>query len=748
MSMVQTTGEAISPSPDLLILCLTRARHVLAFAGLGLLALIGTAGTARAEPFPGAAVQTLVTPSEMKTGALLVKTQKGYIEATRLKTDIDVEVSGPTARARITQEFRNPTDHWIEGVYVYPLPEGGAVDTMKMVIGTRVIVADIAERQKARAVYEAARAAGQTAALTEQQRPNIFTNSVANIGPGESVVVQVEYQEPVHQSGGQFSLRVPLVVAPRYNPAPVAQQADFSQDGSGWGRSDPVPDRAAIDPPVRDPRAGATGNDVTLAVHLDAGFPVGDVRSATHAVKIDAPSADTRTVTLEDAVVPADRDFELTWRPTPSKTPSVGLFREHVGPDDYLLAFVTPPVLQGAAKPQPRDVTFVIDNSGSMEGTSIRGAKASLLYGLDHLHPGDRFNVIRFDDTMTELFPETVPADDAHLAQARSFVASLEARGGTEMLPPMTAALTDDHPAETDRLRQVIFLTDGEIGNEQQIFDTIARMRGRSRLFMVGIGSAPNGYLMTRAAEIGRGSYTAIPTVDLVQERMQALVQKLESPAVTDLAATFSVPGADMTPAVLPDLYRGEPLILAAKLGGPGGTLDITGKIGDAPWHVTLPVEKAATGAGLSKVWARRKIDDAEVARTMGRISQGEADRVVLGLALDHHLVTRLTSLVAVDRTPHRPAGVPLTRADVPLDLPAGWDFDRVFGPDGETHDRPRLDHADLATDKLAEAAPVQGIVLPKTATDAELRLIAGLLLLGASLLCLALDNACRRRAA
>ena len=433
-----------------------------------------------------------------------------------------------------------------------------------------------------------------------------------------------------------------------------------------------------------------------------------------------------------------------------------------------------------------------------MGGTSIVQAKASLVYALGRLAPSDRFNVIRFDNTMDVLFPDTVVADARHVARAKAFVSALQASGGTEMVPPLRAALTDRRGDDSKYLRQVVFLTDGGIGNEQELFQTIGAMRGRSRIFMVGIGSAPNSFLMTRAAELGRGTFTHIGSAEQVEERMRILFGKLESPAVTNLTATFSGDAAlaseasgqrgnstssahsasedareraddtrpergssaraDATPAVLPDLYRGEPLVLAAKVSALAGTLEVKGMIGDQPWIVTLPLANAAEGRGLSKLWARRKIADAEVARTLREILPDEADRRILALALEHHLVTRLTSLVAVDRTPSRPDGAPLTRAEVPLNLPAGWDFDKVFG--GERAPAPvpaeRRADADPARDvQLAYAAvsrvpkPVAtkalvpvgqgGVTLPKTATDAELRLWLGLLLCLVSLILLAI---------
>ncbi|MFK4387122.1 marine proteobacterial sortase target protein [Bradyrhizobium sp. USDA 223] len=703
---------------------------VMLVAFLALLVSFGASWSATTEQ------ASLLQPGEARSGSLLLKEDGATLEAIRLGTDIDITVSGATLRARVTQAFRNPTKDWVEATYVYPLAAGGAVDTLKMVVGDRVIIGDIKERQQARVIYEEARRAGQKAALTEQERPNIFTNSVANIGPGETVLVQIEYQEPVRQVGNEYSLRLPLVVGPRYNPAPIIQSVEFRKDGSGWGAatSDPVPDRERISPPVLDPAKHAPVNPTSITVRLQAGFALGEVTSHHHNVKTESPDNMTRVVTLADGAVSADRDFELTWKPVAENAPSVGLFREHIGDADYLLAFVTPPSAEQAAqKLLPREVVFVIDNSGSMGGTSIVQAKASLLYALGRLQPNDRFNVIRFDDTMDMLFPASVPADATHIGEATFFVGALQARGGTEMVPAMRAALTD-RLGDTGMVRQVVFLTDGAIGNEQQLFDAITTMRGRSRVFMVGIGSAPNTYLMTRAAELGRGAFTHIGSTEQVEERMRGLFARLENPAVTGLTATFSEAQADITPAIIPDVYRDEPLVLAARLDKLAGSLDIKGRVGDRPWSVTLPLQNAAEGKGLSKLWARRKIADAEAARTLREMTPEEADKAILALALDHQIVTRLTSLVAVDKTPSRPEGEPLKLSELPINLPAGWDFEKVFG------ERPHLTptqlherHADArnqpATRRPMPAAP-DAIRLPKTATSAELKMIAGFILI------------------
>nr|WP_313014626.1 marine proteobacterial sortase target protein [Brucella intermedia] len=678
----------------------------------------------------------LVTPNEVQSGSLLLETSEAgrYVEAPRLATDVNLDVSGPTARARLTQAFENPTDSFVEALYVFPLPEESAVYSLKMVIGDRVIVADIKEKLAAREIYEKAKSEGKKATLIEQQRPNVFTNAVANIGPHEKVVIQIEYQQAVRLADERFSLRVPLVVAPRYNPdiaSPVVQQVEMQ---NGWGKSSdagkPDPYNAPTVTPLAPP-ADLPTNPVSISVELKPGFPLGKVESLYHKVRIDAANDAMREITL-DGTAAADRDFVLEWSAVTNDAPQVGLFREHIGKDDYVLAYVTSPAVASAKKAQ-REVVFVIDNSGSMGGTSIEQAKASLDYALSHLQPGDRFNVIRFDDTLTRFFEDSVEANQQNIASARRFVTSLEAQGGTAMLPALHAALDDSHRG--NGLRQIVFLTDGEISNEQQLLDAIAARRGRSRIFMVGIGSAPNSYLMNHAAELGRGTFTHIGSAAEVDERMRALFDKLENPAVTDLKANFSEKNVSMTPSILPDLYRGEPLVIAARMGKAAGNLVIEGQIDGRPWTVNLPLDQAMDADGISKLWARRKIDDAEVELTLGKISQDAADARILRLALEHHLVSRLTSLVAVDKTPSRPANTPLTRADIPLQLPAGWDYDKLFGIRAE---RNVEEHASMdvkgvsapvrSHERLASpSSPSQPLPLPQTATPATLMLMQGL---------------------
>jgi Ca-activated chloride channel family protein len=280
-----------------------------------------------------------------------------------------------------------------------------------------------------------------------------------------------------------------------------------------------------------------------------------------------------------------------------------------------------------------------------------------------------------------------------------------------------------------------VFITDGAIANEQEMFDVLSMMRGRSRVFMVGIGSAPNSFLMTRAAELGRGSYAMIGDGSQVEDRMRELFAKLENPAVTNLKASFDEAKVEMTPAMLPDIYQGEPVMMLMKMPERKGTLAVTAKLSGHDWSQTLALAKAEKGEGIAKLWARRKIDDAEVAQTMGTITPEEADKRILALALEHHLVSRVSSLVAVDKTPARQPGERLTRAEIPLNLPAGWDYDKVFGteqPARKPFERDaKLDLTQIAmrqSPARAEQSAIKTVDLPQTATPSQLLMLLGAL--------------------
>jgi len=324
----------------------------------------------------------------------------------------------------------------------------------------------------------------------------------------------------------------------------------------------------------------------------------------------------------------------------------------------------------------PREAVFIVDTSGSMEGTSIKQAKEALQMALDRLAPGDRFNVIEFNSVTKALFGAPVPADTATLAKAKSFVTALRARGGTEMKPALEAALTAD--VAPGFVRQVVFLTDGAVGNEGELIHLIRERLSDRRLFTIGIGSAPNSFFLTKAAQYGRGTFTYIGDVREVAEKMGALFTKLESPVLTDIAISW--PGkSDVWPREPGDLYAGEPIVVVAQTDALEGNVTITGRRGGAPWSAAVPLSGTASEPGIGVLWARAKIEALTEALKGGE-SEADVRKAVIDVALAHHLVSKYTSLVAIDVTPTAPPGTTSMKTALPTNLPEGASFAAIFG--------------------------------------------------------------------
>lgn len=729
---------AVFPNRDALIVM-----GVLGVLALFAVTAISLSSRAVAGPNAGAipaptspqAERANYTPTSTDGGLMLRSSDgKGVassVPAVRLGTDIVADVSGQTARVTVTQAFRNTSEDWMEATYLYPLPENGAVDTLQMVVGDRIFSGKIKPKEEAKQIYEEAKANGQKAGLVEQHRPNMFRNSIANVGPGETVLVQIEFQAPIQQIKGDYSLRMPLVVGPRYVAGTANAGGSLTRAALLAGSSD-------ILAPTADPdmvaKAGGGLNPVSITVNLDPGFTAEAISSPYHAVNV-AGKGERRTITLKDGAVPANRDFELRWS-AGDTAPQLGLFKQTHGTLDYVMATITPPSSEPTdAVVPPREMIFVIDNSGSMAGDSMPAARRSLLYALETLRPQDRFNIIRFDHTMDELFVGAVPATDENIAIGKSFTHGLEADGGTEMLPALRAALDEcrtrdvvqaaecavESTASGRSLRQIIFLTDGSLSNETDMMREIAQNRGRSRVFMVGIGSAPNNYLMSRMAEAGRGTFTNVGYGDEAEPQMQRLLDRLSKPIATNLTASVSGGNLDLAPRDLPDLYAGEPLVLLGRTKNLAGTLTVSGTIAGKPWSQQIDLSEANQSDVVAKLWARRRIAEVEAERYSGETSYERADASIEELGMDFHLVTSRTSLIAVDETPSRPDGARLMREELPLLLPAGWDFDHLFGAQlaGASRDVPNRD--------LEERQQLQ---LPNTFTGYQLTLAIGLTLL------------------
>ena len=591
-------------------------------------------------------------------------------EALRQATQIRAQVTGNVARVHVTQKFENPGDDWVEGLYVFPLSAGAAVDELEMLVGERRIRGEIKRKQDARAIYEQARSEGRRASLVDQERPNMFTTSVANIAPHSSITVDIAYLDTIPFRDGRYSLSLPLSITPRYTPGAMFDATDpnaakNAQEAQAGGST------------VTPEHVAAAVQNAQIEVELQLGFPVQSVQSLNHTIAMEKTGAGSR-ISLRSSIVPADRDFELIW--TPSLTPDThaAAFAERNGDSTYVLVTLMPPQM-AAERSYKREVLFIIDTSGSMGGSSIEQARAALRLGVARLQPGDTFNIIRFSNDATSLFPTSQLAVGINRQGAADFIDGLVADGGTEMRSALDLAFSI--PATPDALRQIVFVTDGSVSNEAEVVKLIGGHIGGARLFTVGIGAAPNAYFIREAAAAGRGSSTFIPQIEQVSERMGDLFRKLENPALVDLQLHWpDGVTADLATSLPSDVYMGDPLTVIARLSSlPRGTLTLTGRSGGGVWTRQLPLQIVDDQSGVSKLWARERIGELSRQKSLGGDAT-EAEGQIVSLALKHHLVSDYTSLVAVDVTPVRPAGVDARPEQVPLSAPRGGAWSNSTG--------------------------------------------------------------------
>ena len=610
---------------------------------------------------------------DVDSGTLVAESASGDVVAMPLvSTDVDIHVTGPIARTSVHQTFQNDSDQWVEALYLFPLPENAAVDQMKLIIGDRVIEGDIQEKEEAKKTYEKAKREGYKAALVEQHRPNLFHTSVANIPPRGQISVQIEYQQSLLWRNKSFDLRFPLAITPRFTPATqqITEEADLS---TGW---EMLPNEV---PQVLD-IAGLSKPKTTIDVTLAPGFEVGELISTSHPINVTSRKNHQVMLTVgQDKSPLAPRDFVLRWAPTSLAMPKAAFFSEKHEKGYFGLVTLTPPESQAPQK-IAREVIFVIDTSGSMNGDSMDAAKEAILAGVNDLESGDTFNIIQFDSEASAMFSDAVDVDVKSRTRAYRYINSLTADGGTNMQAALDLALTGK-TSPGQRVRQVIFITDGSVGNETALFDQIRNDLGSTRLFTVGIGSAPNTYFMEESARVGRGTYTYIADLNFAEHAMKALFEKISKPALTNIKVVgFGV--SDITPNNIPDLYAGEPLTVAMKLDPGVKRLTITGRLGDTEWRQTAVIDSIGHQAGIGIDWARKMIAQWQRAAFKG-VEQKKVREEVLALALEHHLVSPYTSLVAVDVTPVRPATEGADSKAVPPTRPKGLEINLAKGATG-----------------------------------------------------------------
>ncbi len=671
---------------------------------------------------------------EVKSGSLFYKSEHGYKASLAQQSDFNIDVNGLVARIDVKQSFINSSGEWLEAVYVFPLPESAAVDRMKMHIGERVVIGKIKEKQQAKKLYQAAKKQGKKASLVSQQRPNMFTTKVANIAPNETVTIEISYLQPVHFQAQEFSLRLPLTITPRFvakqqamSVSKIAQKPNISAStevvegaeniiesgvevdaeggadtfvieneihlntSNGWA----VADADEISPPQKyyqrsNQENARTEQIATISATIAMGLPITNLTSLYHSVnkqqvplnkqqEINQQVASIKLSLVEPSVA-LDRDFVLTWQVKPSHQPQAAFFKTTKNNADYGLLMVVPPKAESLA-PINKDVVIVIDVSGSMGGVSIKQAKRALAYALTKLSNKDSFNIVAFNDQAKPLFTHSQPVNIENIAWAQQWLSGLRAGGGTNMYPALALALANS--AQSHAYRQVIFVTDGAVGDEANLFTLIENQLADTRLHTVGIGSAPNSYFMSQAAKIGRGSYRYIGDINEVHQQMNRLFDDISQPMLSNISLSWQGEKdlnqqLEFYPSIIPDLYASQPLLVTVRL--PKNSLkqlSVKGELNQQPWEKNINISQAKQQSGIASLWARSKITQLsqDLRRSKNSVDKNQTEQLkknITELALAHQLVSKYTSFVAIEEKPSRAQTSALKRRKIANAMPHG----------------------------------------------------------------------------
>lgn len=592
-------------------------------------------------------------------------------------TDVKAQISGFLSRVTVTQEFENPVKEKIEAVYTFPLPQNAAVDDMTMLVGDRTVRGKVLRREEAQAVYEAAKNNGQTASLLEQERPNIFTQSVANILPGEPIKITISYVETLKYEDGSYEFVFPMVVGPRYVPgnATGAQGNGFTPD------TDRVPDASRITPKPPPPGMRA-GHDISIDVTLDAGVPIDAVNAKTHEVLLERADIRRAHISLKEQETIPNKDFILRYDVAGQKI-SDALLTHSTGHSGFFTLILQPPERVTVEDVTPKELVFVLDTSGSMSGFPIEKAKETMKLALDNLYPYDTFNLITFAGDEHILFPAPVPATRENLDKAQKFLESREGGGGTEMMKAIKASM--DPSDKQDHVRIVCFMTDGYVGNDMEIVGEVQK-HPNARVFAFGIGGSVNRFLLDNMAKYGRGEVEYVGLNDDGSAAAKRFHERVRNPLLTDLSVDWNgIPVSDVYPKTIPDLFSAKPVILTGKYTGNGkGMIRLKGKMSGRDFVREILVDFSSTEQHdvLATLWARSRVDDL-MGQDMNGAQQGtmkdELKQAITQLGLDYRIMTQFTSFVAVEEMIVTEGGQP-RRIDVPVEVPEGVDRNTVFG--------------------------------------------------------------------
>lgn len=613
------------------------------------------------ERTPRAAGPEYETPG---CGAMMVEKGTEKVTLPLKHTDVKGRVCGYIATVEVTQQFQNPFSEKIEAVYVFPLPENAAVNEFIMVIGERKIRGIIRERQEAEEIYRQARAQGHVASLLTQERPNIFTQKVANIEPGKQIDVNIKYLSTLAYADGWYEFVFPMVVGPRFNP-PGSTDGIGAVGRGARGVSGQSTEVQYLKPNER------SGHDISLAVEIDAGVEIEEVACSSHAIRKDSDGSEKVRVQLSELDNIPNKDFVLRFK-VAGDTVKSALVTHRDQRGGFFTLMLYPPEDLKQLKRAPMEMVFVLDCSGSMNGQPIAKAKDTIKRALRKFEPDDTFQVIRFSENASQLGSKPVPATAENVRRGLEFVDKLQGEGGTMMIEGIKAAL--DFPHDPRRFRLVSFMTDGFIGNEAEILGEIHQRLGSARIFSFGVGSSVNRYLLDRMAKLGKGAVAYIGLNDNSSQIVDLFYDRISHPALTDVQIDWGdMEVSEVYPRQIPDLFVDRPIVVTGRFSGQKeSVIRVAGRVGDREKEIRVPM-KSAAHPGIACVWARKRIEDLATQATYNAGSALPTE--IKQVALEYGLMSAYTAFVAVDSTQITAGDHGVTVA-VPVPVPEGVRYD------------------------------------------------------------------------
>jgi Ca-activated chloride channel homolog len=555
-------------------------------------------------------------------------------------TRVEISVSGVIADVKVRQIYRNEGARPINATYVFPASTRAAVYAMRMQLGNEIIVAKIKEREQAKKEFEQAKEEGKSASLLEQERPNVFSMSLANIMPQEQVEIELRYTELVVPADNIYELVFPTVVGPRY-----ASTRDNKKEN------------AFVKTPYLRQGEKPT-SELHITARIAAGLPIYDLSCPSHTIVPQYQPNGAAQLTLDDAdPFQGNRDFVLRYRLAGDQIAS-GLLLYQGTDENFFLYMAQPPQRVATDSIPPREYIFVVDVSGSMEGFPLNTSKQLLRDLIGKLRPTDLFNVVLFAGDSTLLAPHSLAANEQNIASAIELLEQQRGSGGTELLAAMQQAMS--LPRQQGISRSLLLITDGFVAGEEGVFEHIRANLNQCNVFAFGIGTSVNHYLIEGVAKAGMAEPFVVTTEADAAAVANKFREYVESPVLTDIqvrAIGFDI--YDVNPVKFPDLLAQRPVILFGKWRGPvTGTIELTGKNGHGLFTSQLDVANTQpdqANSALRYLWARSRI--AELSDYGAYEVDDDQAKVITALGLQYNLLTRYTSFIAVREVVTNPTG-------------------------------------------------------------------------------------------